>query len=95
MSSWDELPLETEYKVILRATARKADLEDANVEEDLAAVVVKLVQAMNACEGVTIIDAELVSEADFTLDDLRTFERWDFDFRSRGGEPGGGVAPTA
>lgn len=94
LSSWDEVPVETEYKVILRATARKDGLEDAGVEKDLAGVVVKLVQAMNACEGVAVIDSELVSEAEFTLDDLRTYQRWDFDFRSRSGEPGGDIAPT-
>jgi hypothetical protein len=72
LSSWDELPIESKYKVILRATAQKGDLKVAGVEKDLAAVVVKLVQATNTCKGIAVIDGALVSEAEFTLDDLGT-----------------------
>jgi len=39
-------------------------------------------------------DHQLVSEAEFTLEDLRFFKRWDWDYRSLSGEPGGDVVPT-
>lgn len=93
LSSWDELPEGQVYEVLLRVTSKTADLADAQAEKNLAGLVVRLKDAMNSCDGVSVIDAELMSEAQFTLDDLRVFAGWDFDFRSHSGEPGGEIVP--
>lgn len=94
LSSWEELSEHDDYKVILRATARVQDLSHPDVEEDLASVVDAVAKTMGGCTGVAVIDAKLVSESSFTLDDMRMMQRWDFDFRSRSGQPGGEIVPS-
>jgi hypothetical protein len=39
-------------------------------------------------EGIELVDYQLVSEADFSLADMRTLLRWDYDYLSyRAGTP--------
>lgn len=82
------------YKVALRVTAAKDTLAEKNVELDLVRATKQIADALDACEGIDVVDHALVSEAAFTLDDLRYFQRWDWDFRSHSGEPGGEIAPS-
>lgn len=42
----------------------------------------------NSIEGIELDDYQLVSESDFSLADMRTMLRWDYDYLSyRGGTP--------
>lgn len=54
----------------------------------------QIADALDACDGIAVVNHELVSEAAFTLADLQYFQRWDWDYRSHSGEPGGDIAPT-
>ena len=53
-----------------------------------------IADALDACDGIEVVDHALGSEAAFTLDDLQYFQRWDWDYRSHSGEPGGEIAPS-
>lgn len=82
------------YTVALRITAAKDTLASKNIETELARSTRLIADALGACNGIEVVDHALVSEAAFTLADLRFFRRWDWDYRSYSGEPGGEVAPT-
>jgi hypothetical protein len=48
----------------------------------------------NSIEGIELDDYQLVSESDFSLADMRTMLRWDYDYLSyRGGTPDDVVPP--
>ena len=39
--------------------------------------------ALDVCDGINVLDAQHVAENEFTLHDLHTHKRWEFDFRSQ------------
>ena len=90
----DECASGHDYRIILRVTARTTSLADEAVEATLVRLAKALADALASCDGVLVEDHQLVSEAEFTLEDLRFFKRWDWDYRSLSGEPGGDVVPT-
>jgi hypothetical protein len=61
------------------------------VELELVSTTKQIADALDACEGIEVVDHALVSEAAFTLADLQYFQRWDWDYRSHSGEPGGEI----
>jgi hypothetical protein len=83
-----------DYRLVLRVTARTELLADEKTEVALVNLAQGIANALAACNGVVVENHELVSETQFTLEDLRFFKRWDWDYRSHSGEPGGDVAPT-
>ena len=87
-----ELVAAEDYRVILRATARRETLTDVTVEQRLVRVANAIAIALGTCKGIVVEDHQLLSEAEFTLEDLRYFKRWDWDYRSHSGEPGGEIA---
>ena len=87
-----ECPPQESYKIALRVTATKETLATKSVELELARTTKQIADALDACDGVEVVDHALVSEAAFTLDDLQYFQRWDWDYRSHSGEPGGDIA---
>jgi hypothetical protein len=93
LSSWGELPDGEPYEVILRATMLKSDMASRKSEQQSAEAVDELAAVMSSCDGIDVIDASLVSESEFSLDDLRNSARWDFDHRSLSGDPGGPTGP--
>jgi hypothetical protein len=89
-----ECPDDQSYSVALRVTAAKETLVAKAIEADLVRSTRLIAEALGACDGIEVVDHALVSEAAFTLADLRYFRRWDWDYRSHSGEPGGEIAPT-
>jgi hypothetical protein len=89
-----ELGADEDYRAILRVTARRETLVDVATEQRLVRVANAIATALGSCKGIVVEDHQLVSEAEFTLEDLRYFKRWDWDYRSHSGEPGGEVAPV-
>jgi hypothetical protein len=90
----DECGDGTNYIVALRVTAGKATLTNKSVESQLVTTTKQVADALDACAGIEVVDYGLVSEAEFTLEDLQYFQRWDWDYRSHSGEPGGEIAPS-
>jgi hypothetical protein len=81
--------------IIARAVAAaKETLAATAIEADLVRSTRLIADALGACDGIEVVDHALVSEAAFTLADLHYFRRWDWDYRSHSGEPGGEIAPS-
>ncbi len=89
----EERAPEDSYRVVLRVVARSEALSDEKAEVTLVRVAKAIADALTSCEGIVVEDHQLVSEAEFTLEDLRFFKRWDWDYRSHSGEPGGEIVP--
>ena len=90
----EECPADKSYSISLRVTAARETLVKKSVELDLVRTTKQIADALDACDGIAVVNHELVSEAAFTLADLQYFQRWDWDYRSHSGEPGGDIAPT-
>ena len=88
----DELAEGESYRVLLRVTATKETLATRGTELELARVAKAIADALDDCNGIDVVDHALVSEAEFTLADLQYFQRWDWDYRSHSGDPGGDIA---
>jgi hypothetical protein len=73
----EECSPEEDYQVALRVAAAKATLAEKSVELQLARTTKLIADALGACDGIEVVDHALVSEASFTLDDLKYFQRWD------------------
>ncbi len=93
LDHWDEVDDAVPYNVVIVVTCPVAVAEDESREAEVAALASKLMTALDACKGINVLDAQHVAENDFTLDDLHTHKRWEFDFRSHSGRPGGSISP--
>jgi len=82
LSSYEELPPERDYNVILRVTALPETCEDPNQEKSALSLLAEVEKALNDCDGIHVVDAALDSERDFSLYELRFAKRWDYDFLS-------------
>ena len=89
-----ECSAEESYQVALRVTATKETLASRSVETELVRTTKLIAEALDACDGIDVVDHALVSETAFTLADVQFFQRWDWDYRSYSGEPGGAIAPS-
>lgn len=78
----EEIAPEALYSVIMRLTAR----EEVFDQRERASLALELTEAIRRefqrIDGIEIIDYELVSEADFSLADVRATLRWDYDYLS-------------
>jgi hypothetical protein len=84
----DEIPAEKPYRVIIRLTAREEVFKQEETEARALDLTEAIRREFDSIDGVEIVDYELVSEADFSLADLRATLRWDYDYLSyRGGTP--------
>lgn len=95
LNSWEELSDDDEYEVVVIVTCPLDVANDAKKEAVVAQLAPKIMEALEGCEGVSVLDARHVSEDEFTLHDLRTYKRWDFDHRSFSGRPGGPTVPES
>ena len=94
LSTDQELPSNENYQVILRATAPPEVLRDPEQEKACMKLVDAIAEALDGCEGVQVLDHELVSEEDFSLVDLRETMRWDFEFLSFSDGTAEAIAPS-
>ena len=91
----DEIGPEERYQVIMRLTAREEVFEQPEPETRALELTELLRQEFDRIDGVEIVDYALVSEADFSLADLRSTLRWDYDYLSYREGTLDGTAPTA
>lgn len=89
-----ECSADENYQVALRVTATTETLAVQAVELELTRTTQQIAGALGACDGIEVVDHALVSEGLFSLAELRFFRRWDWDYRSHSGEPGGKIAPS-
>jgi hypothetical protein len=91
----EEITPEEHYRIIMRLTAKEEVLEQPATEAAALALTETIGQEFEGINGVEIVDYQLVSEADFSLADMRTMLRWDYDYLSyRAGTPDD-TAPAA
>jgi hypothetical protein len=91
----EEIADDQQYRIIMRLTAKEEVFEQAATESRALALTETIRQEFDRINGVEIIDYQPVSEADFSLADMRTMLRWDYDYLSyRAGTPDD-TAPAA
>lgn len=78
----DEIQPDQEYEVIMRLTAREEVFLDEAMEARALELTETIRRELNSVVGIDVVDYRLVSEADFSLADLRVTLRWDFDYLS-------------
>lgn len=87
LNSFEELPADKPYQIILRVVVPDDFLEDDTREKRANSVVSELQKLLAQCDGIELEDAKLVAESEITLYDLRRhFIRWDTDYLSPGEE---------
>jgi hypothetical protein len=79
LSTFDELPSEERYEVAFFGVMRVEHFTDARIHEAAQACFDELLITLDRCDGIAIADEALRSEADVSLDDLRSLHRWDWD----------------
>lgn len=93
LNRWDELQQGSPYELTVVVVCPKAVADDDALEADVAELPGALLEAFGECDGIDVADAKLSSETEFTLHHVRLYKRWEVDFRSYSGRPGGLVAP--
>jgi hypothetical protein len=78
----EEIGSEDQYRLIMRLTVKQDVAEQSEPMTRALALTETIRQEFDAVQGIEVIDYELVSEADFSLADLRTTKRWDYDYLS-------------
>lgn len=89
----DECLSAQSYEVALRVTATQETLGPKTAELALLKTTQRIAEALRTCQGIEVVDYALVSESAFPLADLQFYRRWDWDFRTYSGEPGGTIVP--
>lgn len=82
LSSWHELADGKAYRIYLVGTLQTEDFKDLATRTSAEKSLLEIAAALNRCEGITVINAEVLSEATVTLDQLRNLVRWNLDFIS-------------
>lgn len=83
-----------DYEIQVRATMEVEDHDDLAKRKTCTALLDKVVTAINECDGIDVYDHRVVSEAEFSLDDLRLMKRWDWDHISLKQDPAESMAPN-
>jgi hypothetical protein len=77
-----ELAEDQPYDILLRAVMTVEDFGQPERRTKAENCLQELEGLLGDCAGIEVLEAELVSEAEVTLDDLRVLKRWDFDWLS-------------
>jgi len=85
--------LEGDYEVIVWVAMRTADYDNSSKRKDANVLMGTIEAELDGCDGVTVLDSELRSEAEISLDDLRLMKRWDFDDLTLRDEPQDTIPP--
>ncbi len=70
------------YRIIVRVVAPQTILEDDREEQTLLTLVTKLREAFANCPGIELDELKLDSEAEFSLEDLKSSKVWDYEYLS-------------
>ena len=85
-----ELAPEEAYLVVLRVVVAPDVCEDDDREKRVIGVVSEVRKLLSQCSGVSVEDADLVSEAELTVYEVKHLIRWDFDYLSPADQKGDG-----
>jgi hypothetical protein len=88
LSSYDELPKDSTYQVIITGTCLPITLLEREQEQTAVSLLDAVHRELDRCDGIEVEDARLLSEEKVSLHDLRYMLPWDFDHVSyRSGDP--------
>ncbi len=90
----DELDAGNPYEIIVWATMVDEKYEIEEHRTAAQGLVDKIEEAFDSCDGIEVAEAELQSEADVSLSDLRKLKRWDFDDLTLRGEGHSALPPS-
>lgn len=90
----EELECEADYRLTLTGTVSPQVFYDPERMLSLYNIMDTIFEALDSCEGISVERADVVSEKNFTVDDLREVQRWDWDHLSLREEDGGDIAPS-
>lgn len=89
----EELAGDQDYKVVVWLAARTEVADDPKQRPALEKYSQEFARTVGACHGIDVVECELRSELDISLEDLRVMKRFDFDYRSDAPDPGGETSP--
>lgn len=92
LDPWGEADEGEDYRVLLVGTV-PAEVYDREDLVPLYGTIDQVARALEACEGISVENSQLVSEADFSLDDLQKHHKLNYDFLSY--RDGSGAARSA
>ena len=81
-NSVDELRDGEPYRIIIRAIVSAEASEDEVRERRAIGVVAEVQKLLAQCPDISVEDADAVSETEFSMYDMRTMVKWDFDYLS-------------
>lgn len=75
----DELPDDQDYNAIILCIAADDALETDKAYEETIELGGKFRALLQACDGINVVECEVKSRDEVTLEDLDPMQRWDFD----------------
>ncbi len=82
LKTWDELPPEKSYEVYLLGTLQVEDYKVSATRSGTEKGILEIAAALQTCDGISVINAEVQSESEVTLDHVRNLVRWNLDYIS-------------
>lgn len=77
-----ELESDEDYEVLIWAVMRPQIYDDPNQNRAAQEMLIQIEACLADCPGVEILECEVKSEQEITLDHLHEWKRWDFDVLS-------------
>jgi hypothetical protein len=93
MDNDGELPAGEPYRIEVRASMRVQDYADPPARLRAQKAIDAVAGALRACPDIQLEDANVYSEEEITIDDLRFLKRWDWDWISLD-DPDGELPPA-
>lgn len=82
LNTWDELPADQKYSMTVLGTLQAEDFEQPEIRQAMEQGLSVVAAALHNVPGIVVEDFTVLSEADVTLDLVRTLARWNFDYIS-------------
>jgi hypothetical protein len=74
-----ELDEDEIYEVIMWLTMTSDDYSSQKTKEDVLKLAGQIAAAMNECKGIKVVNFDVKSEADVSLEERKQLKRWDYD----------------
>jgi hypothetical protein len=89
----EELESGTDYEIELIATMSTDSFNEPEARQVCQQLLNKIETELDKCAGIRVMESELRSEAEISLDDLALLKRWDWEYLSLRNDPPEPAAP--
>lgn len=93
LSTYEELEDSADYEVLLVGTMRIAVKDDTEKLLVLYEAMDEIEELLNLCNGICVVESSVIGEDEYTLDNLKDSQRWNWDHLSLREDDGGEIAP--